>query len=390
MANGWYRKTTDVVIPGFHERSAAGEIFNNPYTTKYVEEIGIVEGTWQQTAKDSACSPSYPYKHLKTIYAGTGFVRAKDLFGADGQPTSNLSVLAGTDAASGVQAANVQGLVELAELAKTLKFIANPFKAFENFIEDILRSKDFRRWKANRLARGKSTSGRKPGKGTAATLADYLSEEWLRYRYGIMPLFYLCNDALKAVNEPKAPVRRTSRGKATETRVLQENVNEGDPTVEVRAVNRTHTKTWTVRAGVLYEHSLDLQANYGTRFQDVPEAAWELIQFSFIVDWFLNVGSFLGAIRPKVGVKQLATWTTTTLTDNREVTMVCTGGSGSSTYEYTSDRFAHSSIKTVEKRRVPGISVGLTYKWTTIDNFKSIHLKRATDSVALIYKLLRR
>jgi hypothetical protein len=37
---------------------------------------------------------------------------------------------------------------------------------------------------------------------------------------------------------------------------------------------------------------------------------WELTPFSFIIDWFLNVGTTIAAWTPNAGVTQLASWVT--------------------------------------------------------------------------------
>jgi hypothetical protein len=40
------------------------------------------------------------------------------------------------------------------------------------------------------------------------------------------------------------------------------------------------------------------------------EAIWELVPFSFIVDWFFNVGETLAAFTPNYGIESLASWYT--------------------------------------------------------------------------------
>jgi hypothetical protein len=40
------------------------------------------------------------------------------------------------------------------------------------------------------------------------------------------------------------------------------------------------------------------------------EAIWELIPFSFIIDWFFNVGETLASFTPNYGIESLASWYT--------------------------------------------------------------------------------
>jgi hypothetical protein len=64
-----------------------------------------------------------------------------------------------------------------------------------------------------------------------------------------------------------------------------------------------------VRAGVLtaIENLNTLQVWGG--LQPI-EAIWELIPFSFIVDWFFNVGDTLASFTPNFGTRTLSSWYT--------------------------------------------------------------------------------
>jgi hypothetical protein len=58
-----------------------------------------------------------------------------------------------------------------------------------------------------------------------------------------------------------------------------------------------------VRAYVLYEVEAGLSAvlnDFGVL--DFPASAWELIPFSFVVDWFIPIGDWIQAATPKLGV----------------------------------------------------------------------------------------
>jgi hypothetical protein len=62
-----------------------------------------------------------------------------------------------------------------------------------------------------------------------------------------------------------------------------------------------------VRAGVLCQvEALNHISIYG--LTQPVEAIWELIPFSFIVDWFFNVGNTIGSWTPEMGTKTLASW----------------------------------------------------------------------------------
>lgn len=376
QGNGWTRMTTDFVIPGFHKRSARGEIFNNPYSSTYIEEVGTIGGTWVQTAK-AACS-SNPSQHKRTTLPGGFYTRAAPLIVETGMP--DLRTLAGTQAMAGVESANVQGLVELAELSKTFRMLRNPLENVKRLLIQIKRSRKFKRWKMKRQAAGIA----------ARSLADFLASEWLRYRYGFMPLLYLADDLLAASVEPGEPERKTSRGSSNFTVTDQNTSSGGNPVTETWVAEQYHQISYSCRAGVLYIHRLDLNANYGIRLSDIPEAAWELTPFSFVSDWFVNVGDFLGAIRPKLGVEVLASWTVMRVLNTYQKHVTCSGGTGDANYSYSSNRTAFSRKLERTTSRSPGVAVGLAVKWKPIEDWSSIHLKRCIDSVALINQLLHK
>lgn len=66
-------------------------------------------------------------------------------------------------------------------------------------------------------------------------------------------------------------------------------------------------RTVTVRAYCMYSIDVDLGlSHFGFTISDIPSAAWELIPFSFVVDWFAGVGNYISAITPKVGITRLS------------------------------------------------------------------------------------
>lgn len=53
------------------------------------------------------------------------------------------------------------------------------------------------------------------------------------------------------------------------------------------------------------------------------EAAWELVPFSFIIDWFTNIGDIIGALILNPGLTPLSSWVTETI--SHSVTRTATG-----------------------------------------------------------------
>jgi hypothetical protein len=62
--------------------------------------------------------------------------------------------------------------------------------------------------------------------------------------------------------------------------------------------------------------------NIGFSGKNLLTLPWELIPYSFVVDWFANIGDFVGAITPSLGVKQLGTAATIERTNTMEANIV--------------------------------------------------------------------
>lgn len=136
-----------------------------------------------------------------------------------------------------------------------------------------------------------------------------MSNEWLEYRYGIRPFVSdICN-LLRAFEQRQVNRRQTSRsygGARKKTSVSR--------TTKQSAIPCTYSafkeREVAVRAGVLYlVDPVYTQSLFHKLGLDKPlEAAWDLIPFSFIVDWFFNVGAAISAWTPDIGVQSLAQW----------------------------------------------------------------------------------
>lgn len=165
------------------------------------------------------------------------------------------------------------------ELGETLNSLRNPLKNIRNLF--------------TRMAKRPSQNI-----GRNSTF-NRLSDAWLEYRYDVMPNVLTAQDIIARFKKQRGFAghleSKTSMDGVTRSRIETENTSSIEgyslhwKRIKVTAAS-TATKVYYVRK--------DLHlADYGLSIVDVPRVAWELIPYSFVVDWFLGVGDWLDAHR---------------------------------------------------------------------------------------------
>lgn len=290
----------DVVTPDFYRQSADGVIINNPFdyvlTEWYRDKV-----SWYTSMFDcitTTCSG----KPTTVINSGARRVGTRSpvtIFGASPAflPAPSLDVdrvknLAITDAFSKVGDQTAQSLVILAEGEKTIK-------SFVDIFTRLIRiGRALRKWDVGYLRKQLS--------------AKELSNRWMEGRYAIRPVVYDMCDVVKALKKRGVarPLRQTSRGGFNDQSTVDQSgvlVYTGFAT-SYKALKVTQ-RIISARSGVLTAINKISEATiWGL---DRPfEAMWELVPFSFVVDWFFNVGKTIAAWTPKWGLSSLASWVT--------------------------------------------------------------------------------
>lgn len=291
----------DVVTPGFHRRSAEGEVINNPCT--YSKSSFNVTGAPQS---------DYYAKVGATEYRGSG----------DGCLTTALAVWLFQLG----QSHNIGSLPDVPEpnfdmeSACKLTALSNVDRAPYAFMEDAFEIRETIRFLRNpvaslyKLAKLFNQQIRKKGILSIrdkAKQAKAIADVWLQYRFAFSPLVRSINDALEAFNDNSGvPERRTARG--FESYI-------GGETLDDILTNYDWTSTRTLveehSAGILYETTNPFwgwRNKYGLGFKNIPETLWAIVPYSFMVDRLVNISASIRALTVLAdpSVKILAGWHT--------------------------------------------------------------------------------
>lgn len=140
--------------------------------------------------------------------------------------------------------------------------------------------------------------------GNRRDLLRIFSEAWLEYRYGWRILAYdieSATEALEKLNQLRSKLLRRTEGEQVSTTGQQDVVRGSFCTPAIRAGlgPRYHFRAqWALetvlRAGV----GLDLGIRSDVVFADPLVTAYEVIPYSFIMDWFFNTNDIVAAWSP--------------------------------------------------------------------------------------------
>lgn len=316
---------TDVEVPNFYRRQQDGEVFINPMEKNTVDltcsapnlsvasafswDRVIASGTIASFVEQISDKPSAQCG-ITFYYDGTVDVRHPLLFrrnvvdaiiGIESkiQP-DNLAQKALSDAYASLDSADIDALVSAAEGPETIRYIYMNLLRAADIVKSI-KSGTWRRYAPKAWKKYKRLTPH----GRVEALAQVLGDIHLELRYALRPIVYDIQGALEALASDHAGSGRlTHRGK----RLFETDEFLDQHLVDGIYVSGSLIRTWSARAGILSEVS---QAAINQKMFGVGNlgtVAWEVISYSFIVGWLLNVSQLLHTLNSQTGFQELGTW----------------------------------------------------------------------------------
>jgi hypothetical protein len=301
VTHNYSKSMTDVVTPNYKKLSAQGRIINNPMTKTEVELIDpVLTYDLDVTRYVTGCTPvrrfiKYPYRwtaklNLTQIMGGSPFKSA------DIELSETLADRATSKAWANITQAEVLGLATLKEIDKSFDGLLHLIRKV-NRIAYAVRRKRYALLKKE------------------ITLKE-LEDVYMNARYNLRPIWYDLKGLLRILCNDIKPLRQTFRAKASDSEQVSDTLTDVEFMKNVsfcgytrlRAnILRTTSRSLSVRAGVLTQSKYVSNASlFG--FDSLVDTAWDLLPFSFIIDWFFNVGDTILSWVPDFGIEPLTSW----------------------------------------------------------------------------------
>jgi len=140
---------------------------------------------------------------------------------------------------------------------------------------------------------GQIARGAAPYLRSPRAFAKAVSSGWLRYRYGVMPTLYSLQDACEAFTR-KTRTYAFGRSFASESDFITAPLASGDTGTETYTATETFEYTRKYRGF----SAADFEVISDSFRFDPLTTAYELVTLSFVLDWFIDIGTWLEAVSP--------------------------------------------------------------------------------------------
>lgn len=378
---GRWKEIYDQVTPNFRKRVNAGEVIINPLTIIEKDVFNDGGNAGHGSISGYTCGGSLPELKVDSNYwyavMGRNIYLDKDSYGLPLKipPSSDVSHAdlasaiseAATSVQSKVASGDAQVLEDMAQFGQAMDLFRKPLAGAQRLTSAF-----------EKVLRNRQQSAGKAFGSLGAAGAQFVSGEWLKYRYGILPIINDMKAIMATLARPPQKIRKTEHASVqlSGSSYASGISPSGDWYFEHK--RESHTDI-LVRATSIDEYFRSFRTDLGLSVDQIPRTVWNIIPFSFVVDWFVNVDDFINAITPKVGVRHLGGCISV---DRTTTTWFYTTASHSNTGNVTLDADPTGSLHIRYRRK--DRSVGLPAASLRIKrDFRFSKPTRVLDSLAL-------
>jgi len=285
--------TDDVLVPNFTDRRNAGEIIMNDYQSVKTNMVGF-NLPWQFSSNKYL---DYGYERyncnvvgsIDPYYSGAtvGYLIPYSLITPSIDAEYDLVM---SRVYSKTSEAAMLALTTAYEFKKSVATINRCFRESWKMLKYVIKTKRL-------LAAG-------------LVSAENAAQIYLEVRYGLRPIIYDVRNAVDAISS----VGKTKRKRVYSAMPVHHEEVAGEFTTNLGNYvwikgDRKVIHERYVSGGAIVKPRLsitNINDAFGTT--DLVESVWEIIPFSFIADWFVNLGDYLSALAPNFDVDVLGTW----------------------------------------------------------------------------------
>jgi hypothetical protein len=211
-----------------------------------------------------------------------------------------------------------------------------------------------------------------------------IGSAYLAYRYGLKPLMSDLVGVVEGLQKAVGRVRQTSRGSSSLSIAKSEFSSGGWGGACTFDKLYTHREDLIVRAMSLDEFEASVASNAGFTAKGLLTLPWELLPYSFVVDWFANIGDFVGSLVPSFGYSQLGSCL---VLDNKLVTEYRIGTTYPRSDLALDVPITGTNVRTWihKSRTTQPLTPGLVLR----SDFRFSNLTRAADAISLILQKIK-
>ena len=322
---------------------------------------------------------STPHEYHMLWYSGTGSSVALGSSPcgspqASDQNSYNLSVskaMAAFDAAKSDSATWANNALEAEATANSIGSACDKLMGFGKALD--------RGAPAPYLAKLLGISGSRSKWGKAKAAFKTFGDAWLSWHFGWSPMADDIGTAMNRINEPSGFSRKI-RGRASAAFETHDIYHVGPDAFGISSLSSDHSHRvyhCNVQAVVTLDSPIIGSLN-ALGFVNPLSVAWEAVPYSFVVDWFSNVGQFLGQSTMMTGYTAVAREFCVYQVAERDAFSVTSGPHANTDFDYNG---ASSSCYVDRLPALPGVP--LAFK-----PFKGFSASRGATAAALLAQFL--